>query len=1566
MSSTADQERPSGGPAVSTSQTILPQRQRRSSLVDAATVDAATGASSTVSSGTAALASPWISSGDPSGVGVGGSRTRHNPHESSFLPLSSIVGNAVILLSNWDKYRLSERLCYHFDLTQALSLGTMTTTTTTTISTSTTTTTTTTSGGGGGDQPDDSCRHPVAGVVALLECVPRDGRLRTDQRRKLKNDMRIFNAAATALRREHTTMSSSSSCYQPPRLPLRINPSSNVFFAYEYTRMAFIIDASPTLTSSYGMPGTVDPEWKATAAPASSSSSSPYAHCYCPLDRILPMTKTFFHAMAQPIRVPGALAQGYWQPALTVTILAVFPRTTSARVHHRGAGAAPGGTATTRLLVRDVHIRDAASVDQLMPQFQEWIHGEVETELARRLSEPVTAFDSGTMPLYASTLRDFFEAGDLALNTLSSTARPIVVVATDGRSMACDAVIDIVSEADRVDIPLVVLDLSSPQSHATMSSTDHGGGGGGGGAGGLLLSSQQDFQRSFLEDFRSINYDPLGALFPLHLSDDSEHLFAVCKATGGCFFDATLLEEAARTSAGHVPPESPLSADHYFSSKRHTIRPNAVQWYTLFYLSPLSPRTHSNLGKLPAPDYIQRKLHKLDVLAPVLREQQQQQQQHAMGGRIPVDRKAPNNSISSSMTTLPTAPHQSSSTAAKLDRQMSVSSDPNAVRRGASGGAPSATTADMMIAGGAGVGSVKKVQPTRITFSTYIVNPIRIKALLLMRVKEGLRTKQYGSSTNDPDKVFIQLALSLDLGNVLYYELSYKALPGHNHMVGFAHVKIELSGDPTFLQTVKNDFLNQGNRARPVTMAQQVSLRLCKLLTWIRKEDMLQSYLSPLKWSDQLSSPDTPFVKRLGTLTQIQRRRHFRIDEFECICRGKMPYEHDDDDFLSQFRGIDDGEQEMIEALEEWSTQVIKDRRRYVKETPCSQGGLASYCVVEVSRSHYASRLFSVSVETFAGADAGDRLMLLSSLKTLLHSLRDVKVMPKQMGPFLFGVAARNSDELILGHDRLVHNQHNYESWDLVKDPEIFPLLVKRRAEIGGFSLLDAGDDHALLAKLVFSAERQNQEQQDPGVLVQYHIAVLDDRVVVDLHMESESGRFFPFRTQASGRCDSIFQTMVRSLKKRDQECAHALRCRTTLLRVFDDEGGDQKADTQLACVEKLLAYASNVSVRLRFFHSGSGSANEALRALTEEMLLASTFGAKVAKLSIDTQAKIQNLESGDWFLVEFDKDTMSLAHMSVVEKSEVEPTRGRGIAHRELTFFTLGTSDLYSRRDDVGDDYVSAGDDHISEHLCVTEFSDLVLEAHKQNYSYAAYIALTNETTVPFDCFHLDDFAEALGTLEFVEVATVLIAGDSGTEIEARAKLWDTIATVLQPIDDESFVLFYRRDNRSQEYIPPLDDDISSSARSASESTGAIDDEVTRESGGGDREDSLDDDSLDGKESEAAGYVAPNPIFCMFLLDGQPASIHDLASIERSTNLSVLLSVFNGTGKRQERFRKFDTANLSKTQIDVSFEIVGLLNAFVAEQTLERLRYLGGVVDEQNLRLAKVSMLSLFYIAAE
>ncbi len=127
------------------------------------------------------------------------------------------------------------------------------------------------------------------------------------------------------------------------------------------------------------------------------------------------------------------------------------------------------------------------------------------------------------------------------------------------------------------------------------------------------------------------------------------------------------------------------------------------------------------------------------------------------------------------------------------------------------------------------------------------------------------------------------------MGTILHYELSYKALSGFNHMVGSAHIKIQLSGEASFIQAVKNDFLHQGHRNRPVTGAQQVSAKLCTVLRWIRKEDAQQSYLTPLKWSDQLSKPDTPFVKRLGMLKPVQRRHHFRRSEFDCKCVLMLP-----------------------------------------------------------------------------------------------------------------------------------------------------------------------------------------------------------------------------------------------------------------------------------------------------------------------------------------------------------------------------------------------------------------------------------------------------------------------------------------------------------------------------------------------------------------------------------------------------------------------------------------------------------------------------------------------------
>jgi hypothetical protein len=167
-------------------------------------------------------------------------------------------------------------------------------------------------------------------------------------------------------------------------------------------------------------------------------------------------------------------------------------------------------------------------------------------------------------------------------------------------------------------------------------------------------------------------------------------------------------------------------------------------------------------------------------------------------------------------------------------------------------------------------------------------------------------------------------------------------------------------------------------------------------------------------------------VRRLGTLTSTQRRRHFHLDEFDVVCTGQMPYAHEDD-FLSEFMGVDNGEQELVDTVSEWSSQTIKDRMRYVKHT-VSSDNLPAYCVVEIRQSPEASRLFTISVELYGGSSPCDRLALLTSLKGVIDDLKDVEVLSKQMGQYLVGTTRAS-----IWKKRKVEVQYHHASWDLVK-----------------------------------------------------------------------------------------------------------------------------------------------------------------------------------------------------------------------------------------------------------------------------------------------------------------------------------------------------------------------------------------------------------------------------------------------------------------------------------------------------------------------------------------------------
>jgi hypothetical protein len=405
---------------------------------------------------------------------------------------SRSVGDAVavtLLLSDWTNFGLSERICYHFDLMETLQafsgdrlLRRMIT-----------------------ESPPLS-KHigtQVCGVAGLLECVPTlpVNQLTKRQWKAIGKRIKDFNKEALKCQTEKKF-----ACHQPPCLPLRLNVTTRLSYAYELTRIAFCLDASPTLVSMFGVGDDDD--------------------ICCALDRLPDMVKLFFNALIEPIAASYmAINQGTWQPVLAVTVVAVYPRGPD--------------TSNTSLLVRDFRVFDKTSAAELSQTVGEWALGEVETQIALRLSSrgaesAFDGYDSWAIPKYSTSFRDVLDAGDIALSLLPASARPCIVVATAGRSVACDGVLDFFSDGRRVDTPIFVLDLSAAKSH----------------------TQRDPVTIATYNDPSSLLRDPGGSsAFPLHLSDDSESLYGLCKATGGAFFDMDLLNEAVNSLAGQVPDD---------------------------------------------------------------------------------------------------------------------------------------------------------------------------------------------------------------------------------------------------------------------------------------------------------------------------------------------------------------------------------------------------------------------------------------------------------------------------------------------------------------------------------------------------------------------------------------------------------------------------------------------------------------------------------------------------------------------------------------------------------------------------------------------------------------------------------------------------------------------------------------------------------------------------------------------------------------------------------------------------------------------------------------------------
>ena len=79
-----------------------------------------------------------------------------------------------------------------------------------------------------------------------------------------------------------------------------------------------------------------------------------------------------------------------------------------------------------------------------------------------------------------------------------------------------------------------------------------------------------------------------------------------------------------------------------------------------------------------------------------------------------------------------------------------------------------------------------------------------------------------------------------------------------------------------------------------------------------------------------------------------------------------------------------------------------------------------------------------------------------------------------------------------------------------------------------------------------------------------------------------------------------------------------------------------------------------------------------------------------------------------------------------------------------------------------------------------------------------------------------------------------------------------------------------------------------------------------------------------------------------------------DLSTISKSSNLAITLSVFRDEFRRSRSRISWQVTDLPGIHGRVALEIAALLNAYVAEQTLERLRHFGRALTHDDLKVVK------------
>ena len=563
--------------------------------------------------------------------------------------------------------------------------------------------------------------------------------------------------------------------------------------------------------------------------------------------------------------------------------------------------------------------------------------------------------------------------------------------------------------------------------------------------------------------------------------------------------------------------------------------------------------------------------------------------------------------------------------------------------------------------------------------------------------------------------------------------------------------------------------------------------------------------------------------------------------------------------------------------------------------------------------------------------------------------LNDTEVLPLISKRFVTTIIASYSSSFI---DRMPTRPSGFVIYSK-SNPHI---KTKRRHEIGGFFILNSDPTREVFAKFV--QNNGDMSSQSSTDVVIYQVLSRSDGIFVDIHMEATPRMFRPY-SMIHYNTPTPFNRIYQVVKSRDIDCAENVHSRTNLLAVFDTAGppdddlivmqsssiGMQQAQDVL----RLIKLSASTKMKLRFFNSeGTGAANDLLRRLTAQYIISTSFQTQAAKLSIDENMPILQ-HFGSWFIMRVDWYVLSIACLDL--QDQIQGTAENLQSIRELSFFTVGSYDLYQSDDDLSDaktasENANCGSDHFD--LTIIE-SD-----HAENFARACYLALRDHAN-PIQSLYNDEVSYAMSSLSFEECLQIFITVDdlsallnSDAPTVTGAKLCAVIESMLKTVPGSDEHLFYFcGDEIDHSVTGPSIDDSRGDAISV------------------ENQDAQDGRVLEAEESNKRYSDTDNPpLFFTFTLNQERVGFKELLALKKSVTLAAQVSVFREkslSGTINSNPRRNTSHHELPEHVSIVSKLHFQLNRFSSEQTLEKYRFMGQsltveILEEVMLTLPKTN----------